>query len=148
MKPPHQQSRGFTLIELLIVVAVIGIIAALALPNLQSSKKAANEAAAIAHLRTWTSAQELYFQRHQVYAGNEQDLVAEGLVGNPDPEQSGYVFALAGGGAGTIEWSGTASPQEVGITGDRFFYIDHTGVIRWALGGAAGPGSTPLGAPE
>jgi type IV pilus assembly protein PilE len=148
MNPANQRSRGFSLIELLIVVAVIAIIAAVAVPNLQSSKKAANEAAAIAHLRTWTSAQELYFQRHQVYAGNEQDLVNEGLVGNPDPEQSGYVFALAGGGAGTIEWSGTATPQQEGVTGDRYFYIDQTGVIRWALGGAAGAGSTPLGAPE
>lgn len=142
------RTKGFSLIELLIVVAVIGIIATIALPNLQSSKKAANEAAAIAHLRTWTSAQELYYQRYRTYAASEQSLVDERLVGNPDPQQCGYLFEVTAEGADSLNWSGTASPLQEGVTGDRSFFIDQTGVIRWSLGGNAGAGSPALGSPN
>ena len=54
------KSEGFSLIELLIVVAVIGIIAALAVPNLVQSRKAANEASAIASVRNLVTAQITY----------------------------------------------------------------------------------------
>lgn len=145
MERPTSCSRGFSLIELLIVVAVIGIIAAIALPNLQSSRRAANEAAAIAHLRTWTSAQEIYFQRHRTYAPSEGDLVGEHLVGDMEAIESGYVFTVTAEGGGSINWSGTAIPETPGTTGDRHFFIDQTGVIRWSLDGEANANSPALG---
>ena len=135
--------RGFSLIELLIVVAVISIIAAIAVPNLLTAKKAANEAAAIAYVRTWSSAQEIYLTLHQTYATSNDQLVADGLVTAADPSRLGYTFMLDGGN-NAVQWSGTADPAEFGTTGDRSFFLDHTGVIRWANPGPADAGSAPL----
>lgn len=136
--------KGFSLIELLIVVAVIGIIAAMAIPSLQSSRRAANEAAAIGYMRTWSSAQELYFQRFGVYATDDDLMVAAGLIGNPDPDRMGYFYMIDGITSDT--WYGQGQPQVPGVTGDRYFFIDESGVIRWALGGPATAESPPLGA--
>jgi type IV pilus assembly protein PilA len=62
--------RGFTLIELLIVVVIIGIIAAIAVPKFQSTKGKANAASLRADLRNLASAQEAYFHEHSAYTDN------------------------------------------------------------------------------
>ncbi len=64
----RKQRRGFTLIELLIVIAVIAILAAIAIPNLLSSRQAANEASAIGSMRTINSAEATYRARNNGYA--------------------------------------------------------------------------------
>ncbi len=138
------RSRGFSLLELMIVIAVIAIIAALAVPSLISSKKAAFEVAAIAYIRTWSSAQEIYYNLHSCYANDDEQLLAAGLIGNPDPDRMGYNFSLDNPAGSRTQWWGTASPSNPGVTGDRYFFIDQSGLIRWSVGGPANVGSAPL----
>jgi len=139
------QSPGFTLIELLIVIAVIGIIAALSIPNLVESKKAANEKVAITYMRSWTAAQELYHTRFGVYADADGQLFNAGLIdGRGSADSHGYNFSIDNGSNSLYTWWGTSRPDAPGETGSRWFYIDHTGVIRWSTSGSADSSSPPL----
>ena len=137
---------GFSLIELLIVISVISIIAALAVPSLTGSKMAANETVAITYMRSWTAAQENYFLRYGVYADADNQLFNEGLIHGKAPADShGYTFAIDNPPGSTTTWWGTGWPDNPGVTGRRFFFIDSTGVIRYSTSGQANAGSTPLG---
>ena len=139
------QSPGFTLIELLIVVAVIGIIAAFSIPNLLKSKAAANEKVAIVYMRSWTAAQELYHIRFGVYADADNQLFNAGLIdGRGSADSLGYNFSIDNGSNSLYTWWGTSRPEVPGETGNRWFYIDHTGVIRWSTSGNANSSSPPL----
>ena len=102
-----QSSRGFTLIELLMVVAVIAIISAIAVPGLLRSRIAGNEAAAIGSLKTLIAAQQDYSAFHHAYATDlahlsvpcpgspvpflSADLDANGVL------KSGYFFEIGAG---------------------------------------------------
>jgi prepilin-type N-terminal cleavage/methylation domain-containing protein len=139
------QSPGFSLIELLIVVAVIVVIASLSIPNLMKSKAAANEKVAIVYMRSWTAAQELYHTRFGVYADADNQLANAGLIDGHDPADShGYSFSIDNGSNSLYTWWGTSNPDVPGQTGSRWFYIDHTGVIRWSTTGNADSSSPPL----
>ena len=133
----HGRQRGFSLIELLIVVAIIGVIAAIAIPNLLKARKATNEASAINSMRTIWSAQTVYrktFTNDTTYAPDLPTLgTAPGarildvvLGGSNNPTKSGYDFSMTGT-AGTF--TATADPQ-VG-RGDRYFFVDESAVIRY-----------------
>lgn len=130
------KSSGFTLVELMVVVAVLSIIAALSLPSLVSARKAGNEAATISSLRTLSTVNIAYRMRYQSYASSLAALTTVGYVDSVlgSGTKSGYTFAYS---AATDSWSVTASPILPGTTGDRGFFVDDSGVIRFSGSGAA-----------
>ena len=151
----HKQ-KGFSLIELLIVVAIILIIAAIAIPNLIKSKMAANEAAAVGALRTLTTA-EIAYSTACPNIGFTQTLkdLGSGTTcpgGNSqiDPalesgQKSGYNFSL-GGTTGTpiVTFTANANPITPGSSGTRRFFVDQTGVIRYNQTAAAAANDNAL----
>jgi type IV pilus assembly protein PilA len=95
----NRNDKGFTLIELLIVVAIIGIIAAIAVPGLLRARISGNEASAIGSMRAINTAQQNYSQLCNGFAPNLQELKAAGNYLSPDLTgaapvvKSGYTIA-------------------------------------------------------
>ncbi len=137
--------EGFTMIELMIVLAVITIIAAISVPNLLRSRIQANEAATVQNLRAILSAQGAHHSAHNEYATEmgqlvtatppflDHDFLAEPL--------NGYLISFGGD---SNNYTINANAVTWGVTGNRGFFMDASGVIRVSYGEPADENSPPL----
>ena len=160
MKNNKKNQKGFSLIELLIVVAVILIVAAIAIPNYIQSKMRANEAAAVHTLRDISTAELYYSSTYGInYSTTIVQLSGSGI--NPDPNSAGLIDSVVASGikqgysivytpittdalGHTVTYSLTADPISPGVTGQRHFYTDQTCVIRSNISNPATSSDLPL----
>ena len=147
--------RGFTLVEIMIVVAIIALLAAIAIPNVLRGRTTANESAAIGNIRALISSLEMYRSVNNQYPTNGSTDFRDQMYGTnctgaaPTPDfgppsfcktlnfansatgglTQGYLYTytgVVGGATYTLQ----ATPQVVNSTGTRSFFTDESGLIR------------------
>jgi type IV pilus assembly protein PilA len=156
----RRAQAGFSLIELLVVVAVILIIAAIAIPNYIQSKMRANESSAVQSLRNLDTAELVYSSTYGIdFTPSLSQLSGNGL--NPDPNNAGLIDEVLASGVkqgyrftytaltfdasgNTATYSINADPVSSNVTGQRHFYTDQSCVIRSNIAVPAGPSDLPL----
>lgn len=154
-------AQGFSLIELLIVVAIILIIAAIAIPNLLSARIAANQASAVGSLRTLNTAEITYastyntgFTATMTYlapdpTGVTPSATAAGLIDEvlASGARSGYNFSYSAGDTDSVgnvdTYAFTATPVSSN-TGTNYYFTDESGVIRQNSTTTAGSTDSPI----
>ena len=153
------RQAGFSLIELLIVVAIILIIAAIAIPNLMRSRMAANESSAVGSIRTINTAEVTYNTTYPMTgftllaalggtscSGTSANSAAACLIDNTlsGGTKSGYSFVVGGlSGSPNVIYTSNAKPVVAGQTGTRQFCSDQSGVIFYGVGSCSS-GTNPL----
>lgn len=157
LQPGH--NRGFSLIELLVVVAIVLIIAAIAIPNLLRARLAANQAAAVESVRTITSASIVYSATYSTGfpdslstlggvapASCNGAVLLDDVITTPPHQKSGYKFGYTPVGAPIAssppgcpaaynQYLATAVPLNIGTTGQSSYCADQPAVIHFDTSG-------------
>jgi prepilin-type N-terminal cleavage/methylation domain-containing protein len=154
----RNKKKGFSLIELLVVVAIIMVIVAMAIPNLLRTRMTANETSAVNSMSTLNSACVTYLTIYGGYpaalsnlgsasaaSATSADLIDSVLAGGT---RNGYNFTYAAGpkdANGRVNsYAIKADPSTPGTTGQRSFFTDQSGTIRSNNAGPADVSSTPI----
>jgi prepilin-type N-terminal cleavage/methylation domain-containing protein len=158
MKPTSK--RGFTLVEIMIVVAIIALLAAIAIPNVLRGRTSANESAAVGNLRALVSSLEMYRSTISAYPDDwDADMYgadcAVATLPAPDFGPPSFCIDLQAGGTvqgydyaytelpaacdntpGNVcsQYQVLATPDDLGRTGTRSFFVDESGTIRHCVG--------------
>jgi type IV pilus assembly protein PilA len=167
----RRESKGFSLIELLIVVAIILIIAAIAIPNFLRSRMAANQASAVESLRALSTAEFTYSSTYNLgytatlgylgppTAGSADDKTHAAIVDNVlsgtavggsttmTSTKSGYLFTYSPGVAVNgqiLSFTINANPVNRGTTGLNYYFVDQSGVVRENTTTQASAADSPL----
>jgi type IV pilus assembly protein PilA len=155
----RNRKKGFSLIELLVVVAIIMVIVAMAIPNLLRTRMTANETSAVGSLSALNSACITYLTIYGGYpaslatlgrgdtaSATSADLIDSLLAAGT---KSGYNFLYSAGPkdpTGRVNsYSIKADPANPGTTGQKSFFTDQSGTIRSNTAGPADVASTPIG---
>jgi prepilin-type N-terminal cleavage/methylation domain-containing protein len=159
MKLKRNKQSGFTLIELLIVVSIILIIAAIAIPKLLSARAQASQSNAAASMRSVNTALTMYYTAYGSFPATVE------VLGGPSPcTQSATTFCalddtisslITAGTYNNYTWTYTPTASPVGFTltaapaagntATRYFYDDQGGTLHYADGAAATATSAALG---
>jgi type IV pilus assembly protein PilA len=155
-----KKQAGFSLIELLIVVAIILVIAAIAIPNFLAARMAANESSAVQETRSISTAQVAYQTQYGIgYAVTLANLGGTGTTSSStnalliDPAlasgaKAGYLFVYVpvtqDANGNYITYTLNANPKVLGATGRRFFFADQTATIRYNYTAASTASDPPI----
>ena len=151
--------RGFTLVEIMIVVAIIALLAAIAIPNVLRGRTSANESASIGNMRALISSLEMYRSVNSLYpldiaANTWQAVMYPGggvpAFGPPSFNNTmaggataatglvqGYTYRFLAGVTAGQQYQVVAVPSTLNQTGTRSFFVNETGTVRHCTGAAA-----------
>jgi type IV pilus assembly protein PilA len=157
-----RDQQGVSLIELLIVVAIVLVIAAIAIPNLMRSRIAANQASAIESCRMVNTAEVAYYTSYGVgYSSSLIQLAPPAAGASASSAAAGYLDSVLGGGfkSGYLfvyapaaidpvghyqQYTLNSNPSQPDISGTTYYFTDYTHVIRGRTGGPASAADTAV----